>query len=110
MPLWERMAGFGRVPSRFTTDDAPGTPIEDGASSAALWPRQHPTSKPLLLVADRRAGDDQHPGVVTGAEGHVAGSVRTFSGGEEEIFQGDYKLFYEFRFDAAPVRDFDRRK
>jgi hypothetical protein len=44
------------------------------------------------------------------AEGRVAGSVRTFTGGEEEIFQGDYKLFYEFRFDAVPVRDFDRRK
>jgi hypothetical protein len=44
------------------------------------------------------------------AAGRVAGSVRTFTGGEEEIFQGDYKLFYEFRFDAAPVRDFERRK
>jgi hypothetical protein len=42
--------------------------------------------------------------------GRVAGSVRTFTGREEEIFQGDYKLFYELRFDAAPVRDFDRRK
>lgn len=44
------------------------------------------------------------------AAGHVAGSVRTFTGREEEIFQGDYRLFYEFRFDAVPVRDFDRRK
>jgi hypothetical protein len=44
------------------------------------------------------------------AAGRVAGSVRTFTGREEEIFQGDFKLFYELRFDAAPVRDFDRRK
>lgn len=44
------------------------------------------------------------------AEGHFAGSVRTFTGREEEVFQGEFKLFYEFRFDAAPARDFDRRK
>jgi hypothetical protein len=48
--------------------------------------------------------------VAEAAEGHVAGSVRTFTGEEEEIFDGKYKLFYEFRFDAAPVRDFDRRR
>lgn len=44
------------------------------------------------------------------AEGHFAGSVRTFSGGEREVFQGEFRLFYDLQFDAAPVRDFDRRK
>lgn len=48
--------------------------------------------------------------VAEAAQGHVAGSVRTFTGEEEEIFGGKYKVFYEFRFDAAPVRDFERRR
>lgn len=43
------------------------------------------------------------------AAGHLAGSVKTFTGEEEEVFQ-KFKLFYAFSFDAAPVRDFDRRR
>lgn len=43
------------------------------------------------------------------AAGHLAGSVKTFTGEEEEVFQ-KYKLFYAFSFDAPPVRDFDRRR
>jgi hypothetical protein len=43
------------------------------------------------------------------APGHFAGSVKTFTGKEETVFE-KYRLFYEFRFDAAPVRDFERRR
>ena len=41
--------------------------------------------------------------------GHAAGSVKTFTGEEETVFQ-KYRLFYKFSYDAAPVRDFDRRR
>jgi len=44
-----------------------------------------------------------------GAAGHAAGSVKTFTGEEETVFQ-KYQLFYQFSYDAAPVRDFDRRR
>lgn len=47
--------------------------------------------------------------VAKAAAGHLAGSVKTFTGEEEEVFQ-KHKLFYAFSFDAAPVRDFDRRR
>lgn len=43
------------------------------------------------------------------AQGHLAGRVRIFGGHEETVFE-KYKLFYEFTFDAAPVRDFARRR
>jgi hypothetical protein len=40
--------------------------------------------------------------------GHLTGHVRIF-GGEQTVFQ-KYKLFYDFTFDAAPVRDFTKRR
>jgi hypothetical protein len=43
------------------------------------------------------------------AKGHLAGHVRILSGHEETVFS-KYKVFYEFTFDAAPVRDFAKRR
>ena len=43
------------------------------------------------------------------AQGHLAGRVRIFGGREDTVFE-KYKLFYEFTFDAAPVRDFAKRR
>jgi len=42
------------------------------------------------------------------AQGHLAGSLKTFTGEPETVFE-KFELFYDFRFDAAPARDFERR-
>ncbi len=43
------------------------------------------------------------------ANGHLTGHVRILGGHETTVFQ-KYRIFYDFKFDAAPVRDFTKRR
>jgi len=107
-------------------------PVDEAAMKAAATLRDALELAPERVVVEVRDGGAKadlsicHPGFGEGmcystgilppewtaaeaAAGHVAGSVRTFTGEPETVF-GKYELFYLFRFDAAPVRDFDRRR